>query len=86
MPDSIPTETPVGKIPAFFIGMFGPDYKTTLSGYATSLGLFMVGVAPFMSGTTAKVLGVIGAMLAGGGAQQMGQHSKDKASVGVETK
>jgi hypothetical protein len=78
--------TPVGEIPAFFIRKFGPNYRTTISGYAAGLGVILLGLVPFMTGNTAKIMGVIGTMLTGGGIQQGFQNAKDKAVSGVEPK
>lgn len=77
---------PAGKIPQLLTAWFGPNYRTEISGNAAFIGVVLLGLAPFMVGNTAKIMGVVGTILTGGGIQQMGRNAKDKAVSGVEPK
>jgi hypothetical protein len=98
MPDPIPdsgtpgphpaTEIPppTGKVQLWLASMFGASYRTTLSGYAATLGTILLGLGQLTTGKTQQALSLAGIILTGGGIQQMGQHSKDKAVIGAESK
>lgn len=68
--------------------MFGPSYRTTISGYAVSLGVALSGIGALIGAETplGKKMLVAGAIFGIIGGQQMGQHSKDKAVIGSEPK